>query len=46
MWFLHLQKSEAINGILERLRAEAKTVAASLDRLRENSAVENVATRV
>ncbi|KAG0568085.1 hypothetical protein KC19_7G185300 [Ceratodon purpureus] len=40
------QKSDAINGILERLRAEAKTVAASLDRLRENIAVENVTTRV
>lgn len=39
---LFLQKSDAMNGILERLRAEAKTVAATLDRLRENAGAENM----
>lgn len=38
-----MQKSDALNGILERLRAEAKTVAATLDRLRENFSIENTA---
>jgi hypothetical protein len=40
---LYLQKSDAINGILERLRAEAKTVSATLDRLRDNVGAENLA---
>jgi len=31
-----------MNGILERLRAEAKTVAATLDRLRDNIGAENM----
>lgn len=41
----HQQKTEAITGILQRLRAEAKTVAASLDQLRESIAAENTTRR-
>lgn len=36
------QKSDAVNGILERLRSEAKTVAVTLDRLRDNMGAENM----
>lgn len=40
-YFVHLQRIEAINGILYRLSAEAKSVAETLDRRRENIAAES-----